>query len=75
MTLAENIAESRKAKKLSQGELAERLGVTQGMVSQMERGMKIPTVAMLERMADVLDCSMDRLVGRNTEIENQEVAS
>lgn len=66
MTLASNIAVTRKAKNLSQEELAEMVNVNQAFISQVERGLRIPTVAMLEQIADVFDCSLDYLVGRTT---------
>ena len=64
MALPENVAEARKSRGITQAELAEQIGVTQGMVSKMERGVKLPTVAILEQLADVLDVSVDWLLGR-----------
>ena len=66
MTLASNIAVTRKAKNISQEELAEMVDVNQTFISQVERGVRVPTVAMLEQIADVLDCSVDGLLGRTT---------
>lgn len=66
MTLASNIKEARQIKNVSQEQLAEMIDVNQAFVSQLERGVRVPTVAMLEQIADVLGCSLDYLVGRDT---------
>ena len=65
MTLASNIREARQIKNISQGELAEILHVHQTYISQIERGLNVPSVELLDRMADVFDCSVDRLLGRD----------
>ena len=54
----------REAKGLSQTELAERIGVTQQVVSGYEKDFKEPRLDVIGRMADVLDCSVDKLLGR-----------
>lgn len=64
MTLADNIRNMRQAAKLSQEELAKTLGVHQTYVSMLERGLNVPSIEILERMADVFDCSVDLLLGR-----------
>ncbi len=66
MTLATNIKKVRQTRNISQEQLAEMINVNQTFVSQLERGIRVPTVAMLEQIADVLDCSVDGLLGRNT---------
>lgn len=63
--LNRNIYRPRTEKKLTQEELAEKIGVTQMAVSFYERGVRKPTVAVLMRLADVLECSADDLLGRN----------
>ena len=65
MTLADNIRNARQTENLSQGELAEMLGVHQTYVSMLERGLNTPTVELLDRMADIFDCSTDWLLGRD----------
>lgn len=47
---------------LSQAELAEALGVTQGAVSQWETGLTMPTLPMLAKIAEVLHCTTDALL-------------
>lgn len=72
MTLADNIRKTRKAKGMSQGELAEMFNVHQTYISQVERGTSNLTIAKLEQIADVLDCSIDGLLGREKFIIRKE---
>ena len=46
---------------LSQVELAEALGITQGAVSQWENGAGFPTSDKLPKLAKLLNCSIDDL--------------
>jgi len=62
--LAKNIRKCRENGNMTQFELAEKLGVNQGTISRFEKGTKVPTVARLERLADIFDTSMDSLAGR-----------
>ena len=66
MTLADNIKTTRNIRNITQDEMAEALGVNQAFISQLEKGIKVPTLAMTERIADVLDCSIDGLLERDT---------
>lgn len=49
---------------LTQVELAERIGISQGSLSAYESGKDIPSVNTLIRMADVFNCTLDELVER-----------
>lgn len=49
---------------LTQVELAERIGISQGSLSSYENGKDIPSVNTLIRMADVFKCTLDELVER-----------
>ena len=51
----------RKRKKLTQQQLAEMCGVTQGSVCQWEQGAVLPRLKTLFRVADVLGCKVDDL--------------
>lgn len=57
-----NVCELRKAKGLTQSELAEKLGVTQQAVAKWEARTAMPSLANLLEMAKVLECSVDELV-------------
>ena len=62
--LSSRIREIRMAKKISQVELAKRLGVTKQSVSNWENDNIQPSIEMLSRIADVLTVSTDYLLGR-----------
>lgn len=51
----------RKKKGLSQVQLAEKLNITQGAVSQWEMGLSKPKSEILPELAKALDCTIDEL--------------
>lgn len=55
------IKKLRLAAKLSQVSLAEKSGVTQGALSQWERGESLPTSDKLPEIAKALNCTIDDL--------------
>lgn len=61
--LAENLKALRKAKGLSQEELAARLHVVRQTVSKWEKGLSVPDADLLVRLAEVLDVSVSQLLG------------
>lgn len=65
-----SIRERRKAKHLSQHDLASQIGVNQTAISQWERGVTMPTLDKAAMIAQVLDCTIDELCGRGKENEN-----
>jgi transcriptional regulator with XRE-family HTH domain len=56
--VAEQVAERRQAKGLSQRELAELVGTTQSAIARLERGGRPPRIDTLLRIADALDCDL-----------------
>ena len=52
----------RKQKGLSQEQLATAVGVTQGAVSQWEKGRSKPSVAVLMKLADALGVTIDSIL-------------
>jgi transcriptional regulator with XRE-family HTH domain len=56
------ITRMRKRVGLSQVQLAKRMGVTQGAISQWESGQAKPRTDLLFKLADVLGCSVDELL-------------
>ena len=64
MNFAERLKELRKARKLSQGDVAKVLGVTRPAISQYEAGIREPSYEMLEVLADYFNVDMDYLLGR-----------
>ncbi|OGI92088.1 hypothetical protein A3A09_02175 [Candidatus Nomurabacteria bacterium RIFCSPLOWO2_01_FULL_42_20] len=59
--VGENISKLRKAKKLSQGELAKILGVNRSYISTLENGSRNPSVETLQKIAKALDSSVAKL--------------
>lgn len=56
------LREARVAAGLSQGQLAEKIGVVPGTVSNWEVGTREPDLSMLRRLAEVLGVSVDALL-------------
>lgn len=56
------IIERRKQLNMTQEQLADKLGVTQGAVSQWETGLSKPNVVMLVNLSKVLNCTVDELL-------------
>ena len=61
MNIGQNIKALRKARGLTQEQLAEAMGLTVGAVSKWESGQTTPDVALLPELADFFDCSLDVL--------------
>lgn len=61
--LSENIRSLRKARSLTQEQLAEALGVTAGAVYKWEARLSLPELPMLVQLADFFDTSVDALIG------------
>jgi transcriptional regulator with XRE-family HTH domain len=57
-----NLSELRKKKNISQEELANALGITQGAVSAYETGRWEPSITTIKKMASILDCTVDELL-------------
>ena len=60
--------------KLSQADLAERLGVSQSMVSDVESGRKGVSMDLLDAYSRALDIRMSQLLFFAEEIEGQPIA-
>lgn len=60
---------------LSQAEMAERLDVSQSLVSEVERGTKSVTLNLLERYSAALDIKMSKLLFFAEEIEGEPPAT
>lgn len=60
--VGENIRKLREEKNMMQVELAERAGVTQAMICQIERGTKNPSLQVAAEIAKILGCELERLL-------------
>lgn len=67
MEFSERLKESRKQARLTQVEIAEVLGISQPAYASWERGTKKPTQENLVKIAQILNVSVDYLVGNSEE--------
>lgn len=58
VAIAQLVAEQRRARGLSQRELAELCGTTQSAIARVERGLRPPRLDTLLRIANALDCEL-----------------
>lgn len=72
LSLGENIRRLRRARDLTQEQLADRLGVTYQSVSRWENSTAYPDIELLPAIADIFSVSVDELLGvPETEREKQ----
>ena len=62
LTMGDRIKEIRKKREFTQEQLAEKLDISVEYVSQIERGLKMPSMQMFIKLVDVLDVSADYLL-------------
>ena len=63
----------RQANNESLQSLADRSGVSRSMISQIESGQKSPTIAILAKLADAMNISLEDFVKAPTDVNNIEV--
>ena len=61
------IIKLRRKQGLSQAQLAEKLNITQGAVSQWEMGLSKPKSEILPELAKALNCTIDELFKENSD--------
>ena len=61
-TLGENIRRERVIRKMTQAELAKKIGTSQMMVSRFEKGKDSPTVWRCYRIAQIFETSIEKLL-------------
>jgi len=59
LSIGENIKARRIEKNMKQAELARKVGITQSMLCQIERGTKVPTLPLSKELAEVLGCDVN----------------
>ena len=67
--VAANLAELRKARGLTQAELAEKINYSDKSVSKWERGDGLPDLKVLTQLAALYDVSLDTFVKENASLE------
>ena len=61
VTLGENIRKYRRTMKMTQEELAEKIGVSFQAVSKWENAQSAPDISWLPLLAEVFECAIDDL--------------
>ena len=61
--IGKKIAQLRKKKKMSQTELGNVFGISQGAVSQWERGVTNPDIESIKIMAEIFEVNLSELLG------------
>lgn len=73
--VAAQVRDIRKARHLSQRQLASRMQVPRTYISKIENGKAIPTLGSLERLAEALEVDVSQLVRDARSRRDEEVAS
>ena len=62
MNIGENLRQLRAEKNISQNEVAEKLGLSQGYFSKIENNTKRLSVEQVFELSQILDCSTDDII-------------
>lgn len=73
MTLGNKITMLRKEKNLSQGDLADKIGVSRDAIGKYERGDIMPTADKAKKIAGILGVSLDFLMNDKPEQEKTNI--
>lgn len=65
------ISDTRKSKKITQEELAEKLNISKNAVSKWERGINLPDVSLMQPICEILDISLNELFAGEHLKENE----
>jgi transcriptional regulator with XRE-family HTH domain len=68
MLFGDRLSELRKKKKLSQENLAKKIGVHAPVIGRYERSEVKPSIEMAVKIAEALEVSLDYMVGNSTEL-------
>jgi transcriptional regulator with XRE-family HTH domain len=75
LQVASQVREIRRARHLSQRQLASRMQVPRTYISKIENGKAIPTLGSLERLASALEVDVSQLVRDSRSRRDEEVAA
>jgi transcriptional regulator with XRE-family HTH domain len=73
--VAAQVREIRRARHMSQRQLASRMQVPRTYISKIENGKAIPTLGSLERLADALEVGVHQLVRDSRSAREEEVSA
>lgn len=71
MTIGEKLVALRKNSKLSQEKMAEKLGITRQTLSNYENDITTPDLNQAKNICEVLDISLDELIGNNKTLSSK----
>jgi len=72
MILGQQISKLRKQKKLSQNDLGKKVGTSGDIIGRYERDEVKPSIEVASKIADVLEVSLDFLIGKlDMEVDNK----
>jgi len=66
------LKELRKQKGISQDELADLVGVHKSHVSRYERGLALPSIEVAQKIANILEVSIDELVSGDAGVSTKD---
>ena len=69
MSFGNNLKKIRQECNLTQEELAKRINTSRSNIANYENDKNMPSIDMLNKLSEVLNCSMDYLLGK-TDIRN-----
>lgn len=61
MSIGSNVRRMRRAKDLTQDQLAEKLGLSRAVIIQVEKNIRVPDVTVAKALAEELGCTLDQL--------------
>ena len=70
LTMGDRIKETRKLRGLTQDQLAEKVDITLEYISQIERGLKMPSMQVFIKLVEALDVSSDYLLRDSVSTRN-----
>lgn len=62
LTMGDRIKETRKLQGLTQEQLAEKVDISLEYISQIERGLKMPSMQVFIKLVEILDVSADYIL-------------
>lgn len=73
LNFSENIIKFRRAKNLTQEQLADFLGITKASVSKWENRQSLPDIMLLPRLAAFFDVTIDELLGYESQLSKEQI--
>ncbi|MGN0647144.1 MAG: helix-turn-helix domain-containing protein [Oscillospiraceae bacterium] len=75
ITFGQQLKEMRKRKRITQAQLAEMCHVSQGTIANWEAGNRQPDLPTVSMIADVMEITVDKLIGRSTPSEPSNISA